>query len=57
MEQRKYNHGTVEFTDEDLKALAKIKSITQRGDNAEVRQQKGGQLSVYSVSKKKEEYI
>lgn len=56
MEKQKQDYGGVQFSPEDLRALAAIKTITERGDNAEVRQQKDGVLTVYSVSKKKEVY-
>ena len=56
MEKQKQDYGSSRFSAEDLKALATIKAITKRGENAEVRQQKDGQLYVWSVSKKKESY-
>jgi hypothetical protein len=37
-----------------MRVLNAIKQITQKGDNAEVRQTKDGTLSVYAVKKSKQ---
>ena len=42
---------TEDFSVEDLQALTAIKKITRDGGNAEVKQKKGGGLTVYAVRK------
>lgn len=39
---------------EDIKVMRVIRRIIRDGDNAEIRQAKDGQLSVYAVKKKRE---
>ena len=41
----------MEFTEQDLKALAAIKEITAAGDNVEVKRKRDGDLTVYKVRK------
>lgn len=39
--------------DKDSKMVAEVKSISARGNNAEVKQDKNGKWIVYEVQKKK----